>query len=46
MAIMTYSGYNQEDSVIINYSAVQRGAFNMTYYKAIVHEEMSEKNGL
>lgn len=32
---MTYGGYNQEDSVIVNYSAIQRGAFNMTYYKGI-----------
>ena len=34
VAIMTHSGFNQEDSVMINKSALDRGLFNSTYYKA------------
>jgi len=34
VAIMTYSGFNQEDSVMINESALDRGLFTSTYYKA------------
>jgi len=34
VAIMTYSGYNQEDSVMINQSALDRGMFTSTYYKS------------
>jgi DNA-directed RNA polymerase beta subunit/intein/homing endonuclease len=33
VAIMTYSGFNQEDSVMINKSALDRGLFTSTYYK-------------
>jgi DNA-directed RNA polymerase II subunit RPB2 len=39
VAIMCYSGYNQEDSIIINEGAVQRGLFNLTYYKTLVERE-------
>ena len=34
VAIMTHSGFNQEDSVMINQSALDRGLFTSTYYKA------------
>jgi len=34
VAIMTYSGFNQEDSVMINESALDRGLFTSTYYKS------------
>ena len=34
VAIMTHSGFNQEDSVMINKSALDRGLFTSTYYKA------------
>ena len=33
VAIMTYSGFNQEDSVMINKAALDRGLFCSTYYK-------------
>jgi len=35
VAIMTYTGYNQEDSIIINKNSVERGLFNLSYYKSI-----------
>jgi len=34
VAIMTYTGFNQEDSVMINQDALDRGLFTSTYYKA------------
>eukprot|EP01062_Namystynia_karyoxenos_P073503 TRINITY_DN70303_c0_g1_i1.p1 TRINITY_DN70303_c0_g1~~TRINITY_DN70303_c0_g1_i1.p1 ORF type:complete len:1239 (+),score=467.87 TRINITY_DN70303_c0_g1_i1:83-3718(+) len=33
VAISTYSGYNQEDSVILNQSAVDRGFFRSVFYR-------------
>jgi len=33
-AISCYSGYNQEDSVILNQSAVDRGFFRSTFYRS------------
>lgn len=38
VAIMTYSGYNQEDSIIFNQSSVDRGLFSATIY----HTEKDE----
>lgn len=35
VAIACYTGYNQEDSVIFNYSAIQRGMFYLTSFKTI-----------
>lgn len=42
VAIMTYSGFNQEDSVMINQSAVDRGLFTSSYYKS--YRDMCTKN--
>jgi DNA-directed RNA polymerase beta subunit len=42
VAIMTYTGYNQEDSVILNKSAVERGMFTSTYYRT--YKEQNNKN--
>ncbi len=39
VAIMTYTGYNQEDSIILNRGAIDRGLFNVTSYKSLVEEE-------
>ena len=33
VAIATYTGYNQEDSVMINRGALERGLFNSTFYR-------------
>ena len=51
VAIACYTGFNQEDSVIINHGAVQRGLFWATTYKTHSDEEKkqgynSEKIGL
>lgn len=32
VALMVYSGYNQEDSILLNDSSLRRGMFNTTYY--------------
>lgn len=46
VAIATYTGYNQEDSVIINQNSMARGMFNSSIYKAHVEfEESNEMNG-
>ena len=35
VAIMTYSGFNQEDSIMINKASIQRGLNSLSYYKSI-----------
>lgn len=35
VAIMTYTGYNQEDSIMINKASIQRGLNSLSYYKSI-----------
>lgn len=42
VAIATYTGFNQEDSVILNKSSVDRGLFTSTYYKT--YKELNNKN--
>ncbi|UYV80382.1 POLR2B, partial [Cordylochernes scorpioides] len=34
VAIMSYTGYNQEDSVILNASAIDRGFFRSVFYRS------------
>lgn len=43
VAISTWTGYNQEDSIIINKSAIERGMFNMSYFKNVVDSEDENK---
>jgi DNA-directed RNA polymerase II subunit RPB2 len=43
VAIATYTGYNQEDSIIINKSSIEKGMFNMTYFKNIIQKEDENK---
>lgn len=33
VAISVYNGHNQEDAIIINEAAIQRGLFSVTYYR-------------
>lgn len=39
VAIACYSGYNQEDSVIMNQSSIDRGLFRSLFYRAYVDTE-------
>lgn len=41
VAIASYTGYNQEDSIIVNKGSIERGMFNVTSYKCISAEESS-----
>lgn len=43
VAIMCYTGYNQEDSVIINKAAVDRGFFTCSYYKTYKEDTKNEE---
>jgi len=39
VAIACYSGYNQEDSVVMNQSSVDRGLFRSLFYRAYLDQE-------
>jgi DNA-directed RNA polymerase II subunit RPB2 len=43
VAIMSYTGYNVEDAILINEGAIQRGLFRTTYYTTYESQELSEK---
>ncbi|MES1922691.1 DNA-directed RNA polymerase II subunit RPB2, partial [Bonamia ostreae] len=43
VAIACYSGYNQEDSIIINSSSIDRGLFRSSFFRSYSEEE-SQKN--
>ena len=43
VAIATYGGYNQEDSVILNQSAIDRGLFSSTFYRTYKDEEKKDQ---
>ncbi|TCD66491.1 DNA-dependent RNA polymerase II [Steccherinum ochraceum] len=44
VAILCYSGYNQEDSVIMNQSSVDRGLFRSMYYRSYM--DLEKKSGV
>ena len=39
VAIMCYSGYNQEDSIIMSQSAIDRGLFRSSFYRTYKEEQ-------
>lgn len=45
VAIMTHTGYNQEDSVLINRGSIDRGLFQITIYHTEKDEDKQKING-
>ena len=43
VAIASYMGMNQEDGIMINRAAIERGCFNLTYFKNFVESEDDNK---
>lgn len=43
VAILSYTGYNVEDAILINEGAIQRGLFRTTYYSSYEAREESSK---
>ena len=46
VAIACFTGYNQEDSLIFNKSAVDRGFFNSSFYRSYKDEEKKNQSTL
>jgi DNA-directed RNA polymerase beta subunit len=44
VAIACYTGYNQEDSILLNKSSLERGLFTVTSYRTLTH--MEKKKGV
>lgn len=44
VAVMTHHGFNQEDSIILNKSSLERGLFAAATYKTITEEEKKRGN--
>jgi DNA-directed RNA polymerase beta subunit len=44
VAIMTFNGFNQEDSLILNHGSIQRGMASITEYNTITEEERKRGN--
>ena len=42
VGIMCYTGYNQEDSVIMNQSSIDRGLFRSIFYRSFKDEEKKQ----
>merc|ERR1719399_1506605 len=45
VGIMCYTGYNQEDSVLMNHSGVDRGMFRSVFYRTYSYEEKAATGG-
>ena len=45
IAIMTHTGYNQEDSLLINKGSIDRGLFQITLYHTEKDEDKQQING-
>lgn len=46
VAIACYTGYNQEDSLIVNKNSIERGFMNSVYFRTYKEEEKKNQNTL
>jgi DNA-directed RNA polymerase subunit B' len=46
LAVMSYKGYNMEDSIVINKGSIDRGMGRSTYFRPVVAEELRYSGGL
>lgn len=46
VAVCCYSGYNQEDSLIMNQSAIDRGLFRSVFYRCYTTKEERNTIGI
>ena len=46
VAIASYTGYNQEDSLILNKNSIDRGMFKSIYYRSYEDDEETEDNSV
>ena len=44
VAIACYTGFNQEDSILLNKASIERGLFMTTAYKTLIYEENKKNN--
>ena len=45
VAIATYTGFNQEDSIMVNKNSIERGMFNITKFKSYINQEDKSSDG-